>query len=468
MDFPGSATQQPRTVDTAGPPPFNLTRWFTVVASVCIVLVAAASALIQSKFLRDHLLKRDAEVSAAFVQSIAGTQQAATYFSLENDNSAQAGLEEFFDHIAAFPDVLRANVYNRDGRVLWSSDPALIGRRFNDNHELERALAGEIAIESGDVEGPARKLEHLVPHWGRQQFVELYLPVRETTPGPVIGVVELYRVPDALFATVRAGMMIIWTSAFAGAALLFAALFWLVRRASRTIDEQQRRIVEAESLAVVGEMSTVVAHGIRNPLASIRSSAELIDAELPSDPASGGPRESARDIIQDVDRLEEWVRTLLTYAQPAGGPIETVVLEEVVRTALQGFSREFERRGVTLELELDAASAGVHGNRALLAEVLNNLISNAFDAMPQGGRLRLTARGLDPHRVEIAIADTGVGIPPERLRHVFTPFFTTKGRGMGLGLPLSQRILRRCGGDIALDSTPGTGTTVRLQLQIAN
>jgi signal transduction histidine kinase len=156
------------------------------------------------------------------------------------------------------------------------------------------------------------------------------------------------------------------------------------------------------------------------------------------------------------------------YAQPAGGPIETVVLEEVVRTALQGFSREFERRGVTLELELDAAAAGVHGNRALLAEVLNNLISNAFDAMPQGGRLRLTARGLDPHRVEIAIADTGVGIPPERLRHVFTPFFTTKGRGMGLGLPLSQRILRRCGGDITLDSTPGTGATVRLQLQIAN
>jgi len=468
MHSAGPTARQPQALEAAGPPPFNLTRWFTVVASVCIVLVAAASALIQSKFLREHLLQRDAEVSAAFVQSIAGTQQAATYFSLDNDSSAQAGLEEFFDHIAAFPDVLRANVYSRDGRVLWSSDPALMGRKFNDNRELEQALAGRIVIESGDVEALARKLEHLVPQWGGRQFVELYLPVRETTPGPVIGVVEVYRVPDALFATVRAGMVIIWTSAFAGAALLFAALFWLVRRASRTIDEQQRRIVEAESLAVVGEMSTVVAHGIRNPLASIRSSAELIDAELPADPAPGGPRESARDIIEDVDRLEEWVRSLLTYAQPAGGPLETVQLEDVVRVALQGFAREFERRDVRLELQLDAASAGVHGNRALLAEVLNNLISNALDAMPRGGRLRLSSRALDPHRVEIAIADTGVGIPPERLRHAFTPFFTTKGRGMGLGLPLSQRILRRCGGDIALDSTAGAGTTVRLQLQIAH
>jgi signal transduction histidine kinase len=452
-----------------GPVPFDLTRWFTLVASICIALVSAVSALVQSRFLKEHLLERDAAVSLAFVQSIAGTEKAAAYFSVPENGVPDRRLEEFFNHIAALPDVMRANVFARDGRVLWSSDAALVGRRFDGNPELERALAGEIAVASGDAHGDgAWKPEHIFFGWGRQQFVELYLPVRETASGPVVGVVELYRLPHALFATIRSGTLLIWASGIAGGALLFAALFWLVRRASRTIQVQQRRIVEAEALAVVGEMSTVVAHGIRNPLASIRSSAELITADLAPGGSARTALESARDITHEVDRLEGWVRGLLTYAQPARGPLEDVPLAEVVRSSLDGFAREFDRRGIVASVELPCTPPTIRGNRALLAEVLNNLVSNAIDAMPSGGTLRVVAEPPDgDHRVRVAIVDSGVGISPERLREVFAPFFTTKGRGIGLGLPLARRILRRCGGDIELESAPGRGTSVKLQLQAA-
>ena len=281
------------------------------------------------------MLQQEARLTQEVIDSVVDVEQAAGYFA---GNVAQDGeYREFVAHITALPDVLRANLYSRERRVIWSSDPALIGRHFADNDELEDALAGKVVAHGGE----RAKTEHEALDTRYRYFFEIYTPVRASASGEVVGVVELYKTPQALFEAIAAGERAIWVGAALGGLFLYATLFWLVRRADRTIRAQRERLVQSETFAAIGEMSSAVAHGIRNPLASIRSSAELA---LDSPPADW--RDSARDIVEQVDRLESWIRRLLSYSQPLGDQAEPVQVGALVQASLAGFERELERRHI--------------------------------------------------------------------------------------------------------------------------
>jgi signal transduction histidine kinase len=446
-----------------GSRPFNLTRRFSVLSLVCIASISAASALLLSNFLTDKMLHRDAVVSMEFVQAMVLSDKAATYFLAGRSSNTTGEFEQALKEFALMPDVLRANVYARDRSVIWSSDKSLIGKRFDDNPELDEALAGELVTESGIV----RKEEHIeAAHQflgdGVKYFVETYVPIWDQERTTVIGVVELYRTPDALFAAIHDGEKLIWASAAFGGLFLYATLFWIVWRADRIMRGQQRRLVEIETLAAVGEMASAVAHGIRNPLSSIRTSAELALE------GGGAQRESAQDIIAEVDRVENWVRELLDYSRPVSGGLETVELNSIIETSLEHFAREMDKCGVALSKQFAAALPRVRGHSSLFVQAFNNLISNALDAMPGHGQLTVASRLTDDRRhVEVRISDTGKGIEPGDLDKVMKPFYSTKAAGIGVGLPLTKRIIERHGGTLAIASSARVGTTVTLQLVAA-
>src|SRR3982751_1704370 len=255
---------------------FNLTRWFSVTSLVCVALIAMTAAHLLTVLFTGKLIARDAEVTMEFVQSVVATDRVTDGFAPAATAERRQALAETFRQLAQMPDVLRANVYSADRAVIWSTDAELSGKRFLDNDELKEALEGQLAYESGVV----RKEEHVVvahpfSEKGVAYFIEIYVPIRETTGGPVVGVVELYKTPDALSEAIHDARRIIWAAAAAGAALLFAALFWMARHADSIMREQEERLVQSETLALVGEMASAVAHTLRNPLAAIRSSAEL-------------------------------------------------------------------------------------------------------------------------------------------------------------------------------------------------
>lgn len=428
---------------------------------LCIAAVSIASSILLSRFLTNHLLERDATVLSEVVQSIAEVQDTSAYFLGGATDARNRGLEEFFAHIAKLPDVLRANIYARDQRVIWSSDRALIGKYLGPNPELEEALAGRVAVESGLIGATSDpKPEHLLLRSSEPHFVENYLPVRAVAGGPVIGVVEVYRVPAALFETIANGLQLIWAFAIGGALLLYATLFWIVRRADRLIDEQRERLVETETLAVIGEMTGAITHGIRNPLASIRTSAELC-----KDDPSPAVRESAADIMAEVDRLSEWVRQLLTYSEQEPARLGAVDVVPLLQSCLAGFEREMQRRGVRPRTAFAPNLPAVRGEQVRLTHALNSLLSNALEAMPDGGSLEVAAQLVPKRRmVQIAIRDTGVGIPADQLPRVFAPFFTSKRKGLGLGLPLVKRIVTRFGGAVSIASEPKRGCEIVVEL----
>jgi two-component system, NtrC family, sensor histidine kinase HydH len=439
--------------------PFNLLRWFSLGSLAVIAAIAIANAWLLSDFLTRHLLEREAHVTRDFVENLLLADGSFGYLATPNDPELARRFRGTIDHFTAMRDVLRNNVYSRDSVVLWSSDAELIGRKFERNEELEDALKGELVINSGRITDELRsKPEHMGLHPGSDFFIETYIPVRSPDGARVLGVVEIYKAPLELTAAIGEGRRQVWAAAIVGALLLYITLYWIVWRADRTIRRQHDRLLEAEALALVGELTSSLAHNIRNPLASIRSSAELA-LEMRGENCG----EQARDIVSTVDRVEVWMRDLLHFTRPEPDEPAPVEAAQLLRKCFEEFAPEFERHKLAGSVSDEAHGARVNANATLLGHALHSIVANAIDATPAGGRIegRVVAGG---GRIVIRIRDTGSGISAVDVEHVFRPFFTTKAGGFGLGLAQARRAVERFGGEVKIESTSAAGTTIALEL----
>jgi signal transduction histidine kinase len=221
-------------------------------------------------------------------------------------------------------------------------------------------------------------------------------------------------------------------------------------------------------MAAIGEVVTAVAHGIRNPLANIRASAQVALLDCQHDPGHSGVR-NLTNIMAEVDRLEGRLRELLEFVRPAQPRRERLNLNELGQRALAAAAVPMAKARVTASADLAPSLPPVRGDAMLLEEILSSLIGNAIDAMSDRGgqiRLRTGARADRSGRPEISVdvCDTGPGIAPEETEKIFEPFYTTKARGTGLGLAIAKRFAEAHGGTIAVSSRPGQGATFRVTL----
>jgi two-component system, NtrC family, sensor histidine kinase HydH len=455
----GSVTLEAGLRGTTVVKPFSLLRWLSILSFLALVLFAGAVAFYLTRYLTACMLERDAEVSREFIESIVAAEKS------KNPSLHGSGLPtELLDyHLLRLPNVIRVNLYSTDRTVLWSSDQRLVGTRFDHNNELERALRGNIVVESGRVDPHDNKPEHtgltekvLLSEGGR--FVEAYLPIRDESGQNVVGIVEIYKLPRALFNAIDEGVFLVWASVTAGGLSLYLALLSIVLRADMIMRDQRDRLIEAETLMAAGEMAALVAHGIRNPLASIRSAAEIACEE-----EGEGTKECLQDIIVQADRLAGWVHELLAAWRGFALPTEQVDLNRLVRETLEGVTPELRKRGIELILH-EGSLPAVRGSRASLAHAFGNIVNNAIEAMPHGGHLCVESHATRNGSAEIVVEDTGRGMPGRVRRRVFQPLFTTKPEGVGLGLFLTRRILDRHAGRIDLKSIEGRGTRVVLTL----
>jgi signal transduction histidine kinase len=442
--------------------PFDLIRWFLILGLAAIAVVSVATSMLFSRFLTHHMLERDGAMMMESVQAVVGIEDASGLFKAGPNERREHNEDQFFAYIGSMPDVMRANVYAADGVVIWSTDKSLVGKRYGGNPELEEALRGTLKVEYGVVgDEQLSKPEHVNLGQRGDSYVENYIPIVDPADQRLIGVVELYRIPRALFQSLREGVRLTWVAAFAAGAFLFLTLFSLIRRADRTMRAQQRRLIETETLAVVGQLSGAVAHSLRNPLSSIRSSAEL---------ALDGPiteaRETSSDIIIEVDRLEGMVRQLLMYSQAPSGEVGELDLRPLLEEVVHSFARDADRRHAKMLVDLATPLPRVRADGVAIAQVFNSVLANALDALAPGGTIAIVAR-LAPRAqmVEVEFRDTGKGISRDQMRDLFKPFHTTKAKGLGMGLALADRIVRRFGGTMAIDSEVGVGTTVKVSLR---
>jgi len=225
------------------------------------------------------------------------------------------------------------------------------------------------------------------------------------------------------------------------------------------VKQMEERVRVADRLAVVGEMAAGLAHEIRNPLASIAGSSQML-REIPEIPDSS--RQLLDIIGRESNRLNNLISDFLAYTRPSlrevGAVDMSILAREIAEAVSTGEARD---AGVTVEPPSEG-SFPVEGDAELLRQVLWNLVRNAIQASPRGGTVRIETysqvRQREPH-VVVAVTDKGPGIDPAHLGKIFNPFFTSKEGGTGLGLAISQRIVQFHKGFLEVRSTPGSGST---------
>jgi len=230
------------------------------------------------------------------------------------------------------------------------------------------------------------------------------------------------------------------------------------------LEHTQAQLVQSEKLASIGEMSAAVAHGLRNPLASLRAAAQLVRRH-PNAPSSS---EHLSAIVDEVDRLDRRISHLLSFSRPAPFRPLRESVHRLIEGLLPGFADLARSQGVEVQLDLSPQLPEVRVDPMQLEQALVEVVSNALDAMPQGGRLRIAASASEPAAegmadVVIEIVDSGPGIPEQVLPSVCDPFFTTRQEGTGLGLAIAKRYIEQNGGALQIVSGPD-GTTVRVRL----
>lgn len=217
-----------------------------------------------------------------------------------------------------------------------------------------------------------------------------------------------------------------------------------------------------ENLLGWEELAAGVAHELKNPLAAMRGFLQLLAERVAGDEKNKFYIEVT---LHELTRLEHLVEDFLCLGRGTSVRLQPRELAPIIREVVAMASAQAKRQGVTVTFTAEDCPP-VAADRYLIKRVLWNLITNALTAMPHGGELSLRLARSEPGWVEIACRDTGPGIPPAVLHHIFEPYFTTKEEGTGLGLPISRRIVELHGGKLEVETALGQGTTFFVRLPL--
>lgn len=224
----------------------------------------------------------------------------------------------------------------------------------------------------------------------------------------------------------------------------------------------ESQLIQSEKMAAIGQLAAGIAHEIRNPLGIITNAlydlSELVDATDPD------VKEDLRIAKEEMGRVQAIINNLLEFSRESRAELERVDINDLLRKTLQLMNKSLQNSDVRVVTDFGALGACL-ANQNALRQIFLNLITNAVQAMPEGGELRLRTKPLPAGRIQLEFSDTGVGIPPEHLKDIFNPFFTTKapGQGTGLGLSVVHTVVKRYQGDIQVRSQVNGGTTFTIE-----
>ena len=230
--------------------------------------------------------------------------------------------------------------------------------------------------------------------------------------------------------------------------------------------KMERQMAKAEKLASIGELASGVAHEINNPLGVIQVYANLI---AKSNRLEAQAADDLRVIQKHADQCQSVVQALLNFARASEPSKRCCDIRDVVDGVLAILDPQMKKQSITFRMEADASLPHLVVDETQMRQVFMNLIINAVQAMPDGGEIRIAIR-FDPgwHRLDVSVADTGMGVAQKHMQRIFDPFFTTKGagKGTGLGLSVSYGLVQQHGGDITVESSPGRGSTFTVTLPV--
>jgi signal transduction histidine kinase len=364
----------------------------------------------------------------------------------------------------------RVNVYDtKEGVITYSTDKNLIGLAGQGGIGYRTALDGKHS--SGLVSREHSIFGSWFRDFAKEKKLRTFIPFKAEPPFSHIGILGVFELTQDLtkeyeslvrfrYLTFAVSLTIMF--------IIFLALLLVVRKAENILRKraQEQKLLEdqlnqSERLAVLGEMVAGVSHEIKNPLGIIRSTAELLADKLSSDPTQ---KKLSTIIVEESGRLNDIVTDFLDFAKPQAPKFQSCNLEEIIDRNISFLKPELDKKKVVVHNgNLNSQSLSIEADPELLYRAFLNIFLNAVQAMTDGGSISIKAEEIkDSYRV--GIRDTGIGISKENLKKIFSPFFTTKDKGSGLGLSIVKKIIEGHNGTISIDSEEGIGTKVSVSL----
>ena len=235
----------------------------------------------------------------------------------------------------------------------------------------------------------------------------------------------------------------------------------LAEERTEELQDAQERLVRTEKLAIIGQLAGGVSHGLRNPLGAIKNASYSLNIAV--EQPQPEVKETLEILQKEVATSERIISSLLDFARPKLATMQNVHINEVIEESL---CRVTVPENIEVVRQLDEALPSLIVDPDQLVEALENIILNAIQAMPEGGQLVIKSEFLDPVWVDVSFTDTGAGIPEENMRKLFEPLFTTRAKGIGLGLAITKTVLEAYGGTINVQSEVGKGSTFTVRLPI--
>ncbi|WP_052285331.1 two-component system sensor histidine kinase ZraS [Kluyvera genomosp. 1] len=433
-----------------------------LLTGVVLLLMCLFSALI----VRDHLRE-----SASAQQTI---EEKGSVLIRALESGARVGmgmrmhhtqLQNMLEEMAWQPGVLWFAVTDEQGKIIAHSDAQKVGQPLYDAGTMQ-------ALAAGDKE-----------RWRRmtspEPTLEIYRQFRPlTAPGSHHIRMMMRRnqvdTPQVIFIAFDAreleaeqsrslrNMIVMLCAAAVVMVATVLAQFWFSRyqRSRKLLQEATHR---KEKLVALGHLAAGVAHEIRNPLSSIKGLAKYFAERTPP---GGEAYELAQVMSKEADRLNRVVSELLELVRPAHLKWQSVDLNEVISHSLQLVSQDALSRKITLHFTAHPEGCRIQADPDRLNQVLLNLYLNAIQAIGHEGAISVSVAECGDGRIRLSVADSGKGMTTEQLQAIFTPYFTTKADGTGLGLAVVQNIVEQHGGTIHVDSSPCKGSVFTLYLPV--
>jgi two-component system sensor histidine kinase HydH len=363
------------------------------------------------------------------------------------------------------------NIFARKENVIfYSFDKDLVGEKDLGGIDYLEALLGQSSSRLIRRGGFWRMLLGAP----KESELRTYVPLRAEKPlsnieGPILGVFEIVQDLSEDYRTIADFKYRIVVTSILVMGLLFVIIRYIVKRGEDIIAKRaeerlllEQKLNQAERLASLGEMVAAVSHQIRTPLGIISSTAELLKRKLgPMD-----PQDQLTDlIVQEAKRLNTIVTDFLNSARPPTPNLMPCNVDDILEKNLRFLAPETEKNGYKIHKRLATHIGQIQADPGLLYEAFLNILMNAMQAMPEGGTITVELADRQD-TLTIVFSDEGKGIPDDILKKIWQPFFTTKDKGSGLGLPVVRKIVEGHGGTVRIENGPLKGVQVTVTLPV--
>jgi signal transduction histidine kinase len=458
--------------------PFRLVKYFAFAGLIVIFLVTIILTVLNTHWVKSMQHKKSEDYAHVLIENL--NHQVFLQFVIPvvmMSGKIQLSKREQFERMDSVVrstmhsfDVETVNIYSMDNQISYSFDQEMIGRENYGGTGYMQARNGKWnsrLVQRGNF------LQILI---GSPKEIKLitFAPLRQESKvgqisGRVLGVVEIVQDLSEDYKTIFKIQIlaIITCTVLMGA--LFVVLVFVVKRGESIIQRRamerlrlKERLARAEKLSSLGEMAAGISHEIRNPLGIIRSSAELLKKKA----AKVDPTNTIPDIIvEESSRLNSIITDFINYAKPRSPNIAPCRVEEVIEKNITFLEAQMNKQGYIIEKRYQNSLPQIMADSNMLYQSFLNILINAMQAMPNGGRILVELSSND-HLLTVHFDDEGKGIPPENLEKIWDPFFTTKDMGTGLGLGIVKNIIESHGGSIQIVNRPVRGARVTIELPV--